>query len=170
MIPIRLSPLAAVAALSIAAAACSDPSAPGVRPIASRVFFSRSGTDSSTTAPPSVGPESPVCETIDRFSVQAGSYKNGLIQAKSTVTSACQSVAYFKVDFTNAQTGVIESTGWGFVSPGLQYSLNLTGGVESSTQYAVTLSTVRSMDAAAPAMATRTVLVTTLATVFVPSP
>lgn len=73
-----------------------------------------------------------------------------MIQAKSTVTSACQTVAYFKGDFKNVQAGVIESTGWGFVSPGFQYSLNLTGGVESSTQYEITLSTVRSTDPTAP--------------------
>jgi hypothetical protein len=170
MISLRLFSLAALAALSITAGACSDLSAPAVRPTAIGASFSRTGADSTTSPAPSSGSEAPVCETIDRFSVQGGSYKNGLIQAKSTVTSACQTVAYFKVDFTNAQTGVIESTAWGFVSPGAQYGLNLTGGVESSTQYEVTLSTVRSMDAAAPVMATRTVLVTTPATVFVPTP
>jgi hypothetical protein len=170
MIQFRLFPLAALAAVSLTAGACSDLSAPVVRPMANGASFSRSGADSNTVATTPPAPEAAVCETIDRFSVQAGSYKNGLIQAKPTVTSACQTDAYFKVDFTNAQTGVIESTGWGFVSPGFQYSLNITGGVQSSTQYVVTLSTVRTFDAAAPVMATRTVLVTTPATVFVPTP
>jgi len=100
------------------------------------------GNRGGTAAAPNPPAPSAGCEAIAAMSVSAGYYDvAAFLRAKVTVSSSCTRNATFNVSYTNLDSGLVDSSGSGWVAPGATYTLAIRGASSYSTPYLVTLTT-----------------------------